>query len=68
MNAYDYDRQEWVEGEAARPLLRQQAQDHLAIVKGLNGQDYLDSIRKRDEPRRLVEDEIKKTEDFLKTL
>jgi len=40
MNAYDYDRQEWVDGEKGATLRRKQLQDELELLQGVRGADY----------------------------
>lgn len=41
MTAYDYDRQEWVDGEAARNLALRQLREERNHVAGPNGAEYL---------------------------
>lgn len=41
MNAYDYDKQEWVEGRASRALLRQQLLEERELLAGPRGGEYL---------------------------
>ncbi len=48
--AYDYNRQEWVEGEPARRLVISQLEDNLAILSGPEAEDYLTATRRIDDP------------------
>ena len=41
MNAYDYDKQEWVDGDEARRVRAEQIRDELALLKGARGAEYL---------------------------
>lgn len=40
MKAFDYDRQEWIDGEAAIALRIQQLECELDILRGPKGQEY----------------------------
>ena len=54
MAAYDYERQTWIEGVEADTLRRAQMAEELALIEGPRGQTYLDSMRRKGEPRRLA--------------
>jgi hypothetical protein len=40
MNAYDYTRQQWVEGEEARQLLLSQAREDIELLTSDDGDEY----------------------------
>lgn len=40
MNAYDYQRQQWTEGEQARHLLISQLRDEVELLAGEHGERY----------------------------
>jgi hypothetical protein len=63
--AFDYDRQRWLSGPEAEALLGQQKEETLALLRSPRGQAYLDSIRRRGEPRKLVADAIRELERWL---
>ncbi len=39
-NAYDYDRQRWVDGSEGAALLRQQARQDLELLRSAKGAEY----------------------------
>jgi len=43
-SAYDYDKQQWVVGPAARPILIKQLQQEIALCEGPRGGNYYASI------------------------
>jgi hypothetical protein len=40
MNAYDYQRQQWIEGEPARELLISQLRDEIELLSSVEGERY----------------------------
>jgi hypothetical protein len=40
MDAYDYQRQEWIEGEGARDLLISQLRDEVELLESSDGEQY----------------------------
>ena len=40
MNAYDYEKQQWIDGDAATDLLRQQLTETLELLTGPRGAEY----------------------------
>jgi len=40
MNAYNYETQQWVEGNKATQLLRKQHEDELALLESDRGEEY----------------------------
>jgi hypothetical protein len=40
MNAYDYRRQQWIEGEPARELLISQLRDEIELLSSADGERY----------------------------
>jgi hypothetical protein len=40
MNAYDYQRQQWIEGEPARELLISQLRDEIELLWSAEGERY----------------------------
>lgn len=63
--AYDYDAQAWVEGPRAEQLLSEQRGEILAILRSGRGQEYLDYVRRKGEPRRLVADVLREMGETL---
>ena len=57
--AYDYDKQTWINGDGAARLLCAQLLEHLALVRSDRGQAYLDTMRRKGEPRRMVADVLR---------
>lgn len=47
LNAYDYHKQEWVEGEAAKTLLLSQIDQELALLRSPDGLQYWEFIKPR---------------------
>lgn len=54
MHAFDYETQQWISGPAAEKLHKSQMTEELALIESPRGQDYLDSMRRRGEPRRIA--------------
>ncbi len=44
MHAYNYDKQEWIDGPAAEKLLAQQIETELALLTGPQGKEYADFL------------------------
>ena len=44
MHAYDYDKQEWTEGPAAKKLRIDQIEAELALLTGPQGKEYADFL------------------------
>lgn len=66
--AFDYDRQEWVEGEAAKPLLIAQIRETLEILWSGRGAQYLVNTYKRGERVVTVAEAIAISEKRLREL
>lgn len=68
--AYDYEKQVWVEGPAAIPLLLKQGREHLALLEGPKGREYFawgkkkNSIWGYDATLQRVRDEVKRLENY----
>lgn len=59
MYAYDYNQQKWVEGEAARKLLIEQAGEEISLLEGPRGHDYArripdDRLARIDRMKRVI--------------
>jgi hypothetical protein len=63
--AYDYDRQEWLQGEPARALLIEQLEAELDLLNSPEGRAYYNMVRTTAIPdtfelyRELVEQELR---------
>ena len=66
--AFDYDRQEWVEGAAARPILIAQIKESLGILYSDRGGAYIVNTRKRGDPVRTAQEWISNLEGQLRAL
>ncbi len=68
LTAFDYDKQEWVQGEAARPIRIAQIQETLEILWSDRGAQYLVNTHKRGEPVVTVAEAIAMSEKWLREL
>ena len=59
--AYDYDHQQWIQGEIARHLLIKQSEELLALLKSERGQEYVSFAF----PANSLEELIEQTENDL---
>lgn len=52
--AFDYDRQQWLEGEPARPVLIRQAEKELATLQGPKAKEYARFANITNIPKRIA--------------
>jgi len=55
LTAYDYDRQKWVAGPAAKALLRKQYEEEREILNSPDARNYLMMIGSPDTPEQALE-------------
>lgn len=68
LTAFDYDKQEWVEGEAAKPILIAQLKESLEILYSGRGAEYIVNTYKRGDPVRTVQEWTANLEGQLRSL